>query len=260
MSKLLEVKDVKRDDSIYVCVENNEGIITGCNPRAVLIAAYRFLKELGVAWVRPTDDGEVVNEKKLTDINVKVQEKASYRHRAICIEGSVSYEHVLNMIKWIPRAGLSGYFFQFSRPFHFFDRWYSHTSNPNYEKENVITGCKYNGKIDVTVANTSSAAYESTTSVGGIIGQNFYTVSNCEVTGSIQLSSSFTTPSKITYRVLVGGLVGWNVSDWAEVDETISEDITESIIDERKFMSFIATDVECHVLTKEEYNDILKNN
>lgn len=42
--------------------------------------------------------------------------------------------------------------------------------------------------------------------------------------------------------------------------ETISEDITESIIDERKFMSFIATDVECHVLTKEEYNDILKNN
>lgn len=136
-SELLEVKDVQRDDSIYINVENNEGMITGCNPRSVLIAAYRFLKELGVAWVRPTDDGEVVPEYKITSINVKIKEKASYRHRAICIEGSVSYEHVLNMIKWIPRAGMSGYFFQFSRPFHFFDRWYAHTSNPNYENENV---------------------------------------------------------------------------------------------------------------------------
>ena len=59
---LLEVPDAFLDDSIYVNVENSEGVITGCNPRAVLIAAYRFLKELGVAWIRPADDGEVVPE------------------------------------------------------------------------------------------------------------------------------------------------------------------------------------------------------
>ena len=47
-SKLLEVRDTKRDDSIYIDVENSAGIITGCNPRSVLIAAYRFLKELGL--------------------------------------------------------------------------------------------------------------------------------------------------------------------------------------------------------------------
>lgn len=149
-SKLLEVNDKKREDSIYIGVENNAGIITGCNPRAVLIAAYRFLKELGVAWVRPTDDGEVVPEYKIININVNVQEKASYRHRAICIEGSVSYEHVLNMIKWIPRAGMSGYFFQFSRPFHFFDRWYKHTSNPNYDSENITRA-----DVDAIVSNLS---------------------------------------------------------------------------------------------------------
>ena len=87
--------------------------------------------------------------------------------------------------------------------------------NSNYEKENVIDACKFNGKIDVMVANTSTAAYESTTCVGGVIGQNFYTVSNCEVSGTIELLSEFTTPSKLTYRVYCGGLVGWNVSDSA---------------------------------------------
>ena len=119
--KLLEVEDNFLDDSIYINVENSAGIITGCNPRAVLIAAYRFLKELGVAWIRPADDGEVVPEYAIKRLDVFVQEKASYRHRAICIEGAVSYEHVLEMLKWIPRAGMSGYYFQFLRPFTFFE-------------------------------------------------------------------------------------------------------------------------------------------
>ena len=40
--------------------------------------------------------------------------------------------------------------------------------------------------------------------------------------------------------------------------ETIEEDITESTIDDYKFMSFTCTDVECHVLTKESYKEIMK--
>lgn len=136
-SFLLPVDDKKLDDSIYVNVENNSGIITGCNPRAVLIAAYRFLKELGISWVRPTDDGEIVPQYRITSINVKVQEKASYRHRAICIEGDVSYEHVFDMIKWIPRVGMSGYFFQFFIPFRFMDRWYTHYANEFIEPDCV---------------------------------------------------------------------------------------------------------------------------
>lgn len=135
--RLLPVDNKKLDDSIYIKVENNEGIITGCNPRAVLIAVYRFLRELGVAWVRPTDDGEIIPDYKITSLNVEVQEKASYRHRAICIEGDVSYEHILNMIKWIPRVGMSGYFFQFFIPFRFMDRWYTHYDNEYLEGETV---------------------------------------------------------------------------------------------------------------------------
>ncbi|MBQ2890672.1 MAG: hypothetical protein IJE44_03390, partial [Clostridia bacterium] len=137
-ANLLDVKDSFLDDSIYINVENIEGIITGCNPRAVLIAAYRFLKELGISWVRASDDGEIVPEYEIKRLDAYVQEKASYRHRAVCIEGSVSFEHVLEMIKWIPRAGMSGYYFQFLRPFTFFERWYTHeSSNGFFENENV---------------------------------------------------------------------------------------------------------------------------
>ena len=136
-SKIPVTTDKKLDDAIYISVENNAGIITGCNPRAVLIAAYRFLREVGVAWVRPTDDGEVIPSFKIDSLNVSVAEKASYRHRAICIEGATSYEHVLNMIKWIPRVGMSGYFFQFFRPTHFFRIWYDHTYNPYCTPENI---------------------------------------------------------------------------------------------------------------------------
>lgn len=136
-SLLLPVEDKKLDDSILIDIENGAGILTGSNPRAVLIAAYRLLRELGVAWIRPTDDGEIIPHYTVSDITVSVKEKASYRHRAICIEGATSYEHVLNMLKWIPRVGMSGYFFQFPRPFTFFDRWYSHEANPLLANENV---------------------------------------------------------------------------------------------------------------------------
>ncbi len=134
---LLPVEDKKLDDSILIDIQGAAGVITGSNPRAVLIAAYRLLREMGIAWIRPTDDGEVIPQYTVTDITVSVKEKASYRHRAVCIEGAVSFEHVLNMIKWIPRAGMSGYFFQFPRPFTFFDRWYAHEGNPLYPAEGV---------------------------------------------------------------------------------------------------------------------------
>lgn len=137
-SLLISVDDKRQDDSIYINVRNNSGIITGCNPRSVLIAVYRFLRELGVAWVRPTDDGEIVPEYKITDISVDVKEKASYRHRAICIEGEVGYEHVLEMIKWIPRIGMSGYFFQFFIPWRFMDKWYNVTNHENVTRADVM--------------------------------------------------------------------------------------------------------------------------
>ena len=69
--------------------------------------------------------------------NVKVVETPSYRHRGVCIEGAVSYEHVRDMVDWLPKLGFNGYFIQFREAHTFFDRWYAHTLNPNTTGETL---------------------------------------------------------------------------------------------------------------------------
>jgi hypothetical protein len=36
----------------------------------------------------------------------------------------------MNMVDWLPKAGMNSYFNQFSTPFTFFDHWYKHKNNP----------------------------------------------------------------------------------------------------------------------------------
>src|SRR5690606_15198103 len=55
-----KVQDPQRDDAIVIKVDNRQGIIAGANPRATLIAVYRYLTELGCRWVRPGADGELI--------------------------------------------------------------------------------------------------------------------------------------------------------------------------------------------------------
>lgn len=114
-------------DEIRIAVENGSGILTGSSERAVLIAGYRFLQELGCAFLHPGETGEIIPLCKLEkkDLCVQLQEQASYRHRSMCIEGSVSYEHVYNMIDWLPKVGMCGYFMQFHIPSTFFKRFYN---------------------------------------------------------------------------------------------------------------------------------------
>ena len=35
-------------------------MVAGANPRSVVLAAYRYLTELGCRWVRPGADGEYI--------------------------------------------------------------------------------------------------------------------------------------------------------------------------------------------------------
>ncbi|MBR2930605.1 MAG: DUF4838 domain-containing protein [Clostridia bacterium] len=125
-------------DSIDIKVEGGSGYIKGANPRAVLIAAYRFLYELGCRWTYPGVGGEHIPMRKLDaeEINVEVRETPSRRYRGICIEGAVSEQNVRDMIEFIPRVGMNSYFFQFFRPTIFFNRWYGHTGNPTLEGKN----------------------------------------------------------------------------------------------------------------------------
>lgn len=129
------VDNPELDDAIRIDVTAGNGTIEGSNPRSVLIAAYRFLQEAGCRWIRPGEDGEKIFPNRLDALTVRLEEKASYRHRGICIEGACSYQHVRQMIEWMPKAGLNSYFHQFMVPHTFFDQWYSHRSNPEMEPQ-----------------------------------------------------------------------------------------------------------------------------
>ncbi len=122
-------------DAIRIDVKNGVGVITGSGNRAVLLAAYRFANELGCSFLRPGRGGEIIPRKPLTKalLTVSVAETASYRHRGVCIEGAVSYEHVANMIDFLPKVGMNSYFVQFQTPGSFFKRYYNENPNPDLQ-------------------------------------------------------------------------------------------------------------------------------
>ena len=110
-------------------------MIAGSNPRSVLLGVYRFLRELGCRWLRPGKYGEIIPQKDAGSLSVHVSDAVSYRHRGVCIEGSCFFTHVQNMIEWLPKVGMNGYFNQFSTPFAFFDYWYRHKNNPHMKAQ-----------------------------------------------------------------------------------------------------------------------------
>jgi hypothetical protein len=127
---LPKVEDNRLDDAYVIDVSNGKGVIAGTNGRSVLMGVYRFLRELGCKWPVAGKSGEIIPKRKdLERTTISICDKPSYRHRGVCIEGSCSYEHVMNMIDWMPKVGLNAYYNQFATPFAFFDHWYMHKNN-----------------------------------------------------------------------------------------------------------------------------------
>ena len=123
------VDNPKLDDAYHIDVIGGVGAIRGSNPRSVLFGVYRYLRELGCTWVRPGADGEFIPTRTIENTEIHVNESASYRHRGVCIEGSVAYQHVSDMIDWLPKVGMNAYFNQFNNPVTFYNRWYEHRSS-----------------------------------------------------------------------------------------------------------------------------------
>ncbi|MBC7286648.1 MAG: DUF4838 domain-containing protein, partial [Armatimonadetes bacterium] len=124
------VAEPRWDDEILLDVGPRGGIVAGSNPRSILLAAYRYLTELGCRWLRPGKAGELIPTIAGPLPEVHIHERPSYRYRGVCIEGAVSYEHVRDMIDWLPKVGMNTYFIQFREAYNFFQRWYSHEYNP----------------------------------------------------------------------------------------------------------------------------------
>jgi len=135
LSEQISVIESQFDDCLYIRISSGNGIISGINPRSILLSVYRFLTELGCRWVRPGSDGEIIPKISIKKLTVNLVEKPSYRHRGICIEGANSIENILDIIDWLPKVGYNAYFIQFREAYTFFERWYSHRNNTSKKAE-----------------------------------------------------------------------------------------------------------------------------
>jgi hypothetical protein len=108
----LGIEDAVLDDEIYINITEGKGIISGINPRSVLLAVYRMLFEAGCRWIRPGKSGENIPTLSLIKINVNIHEKPSYRHRGIDFGGAKNQKDVLELIRWMPKLGFNSVFFE----------------------------------------------------------------------------------------------------------------------------------------------------
>ena len=132
-----KVEDPFFDDAFQISISSAKGYIAGSNERSVLLGVYRLFEKWGVRWVRPGKNGTYYPE-SCSAQDVKLFEKASKRHRTMCIEGALTLQNVLDMIEWIPKLGFNSYFIQFDNSHAFFDNFYSRKNNPTKEPE-VLT-------------------------------------------------------------------------------------------------------------------------
>ena len=145
----IQVEDAFFDDGYEINIKDKKGYIAGTNERSILFGVYRLLTEWGATFVRPGKDGTVY-PKTCSAKDIFISEKASRRHRTMCIEGAVSIENVLDMIEWLPKVGFNSYYIQFSLPHVFFDRWYSHMRNP-YKKAEVHDEAKTSEYMEIMI-------------------------------------------------------------------------------------------------------------
>ena len=129
-----KVEDPFWDDGYVIDIHNIKGFIAGSNERSVLFGVYRTLEEWGMCWGRPGQKGDHFQENPESP-DLEINEKAYLRYRTMCIEGAISFENVLDMVDYIAKVGMNGYFVQFENAYQFFKHWYEHTRNPFKEPE-----------------------------------------------------------------------------------------------------------------------------
>lgn len=125
------VPDVRRDDAIRIEVAERRGFIAGANPRAALIAVYRYLTELGCRWVRPGRENEQFpSVRDPLARAVRVTETPAARHRGVSIEGACSNEHVTDLVDWMPKVGMNTGMIEYTNAFIYYNNWYSRRQDP----------------------------------------------------------------------------------------------------------------------------------
>lgn len=139
---VLGIKDNSMDiDTIEINFSEGKGEIYANGDVGLLIAVYRYLEHLGVRYLRPGRENEIIPHLSIEEFKqeVHISESASFRHRGVCIEGADSFDNLKNFIDWLPKVGFNSFFIQFENPYSFFKRWYEHEFNPYLESEEFST-------------------------------------------------------------------------------------------------------------------------
>ncbi len=132
-----EAKDIELDDILHIDTTDNAGIIAGSNPRSVLMAVYRFLRENGCRWLYPGIDGEYIPMQ--TVHGVKFHKIADMRYRGWCNEGSESQQCMIETIEFAPKIGLNVYMIEFFYPYFYYNAYYSHINNEKNRLPEPVT-------------------------------------------------------------------------------------------------------------------------
>jgi len=122
-----EAEDPVLDDVIHVDVLPEGGILAGSNPRSVLFAVYRLLRENGCRWLYPGVDGEYVPVKDIAA--TKYHKMADHRFRGHCNEGAESQQCMLETIDFYAKQELNVYMIEFDIPCTYYDKYYDHSFN-----------------------------------------------------------------------------------------------------------------------------------
>ena len=122
-----EAEDPFLDDVIHVDCGEQGGILAGSNPRSVLFAVYRFLRENGCRWLYPGVDGDHVPMKDIEP--VKYHKMADHRFRGFCNEGSESQTCMLECADYYAKLEMNVYMLEWFVPNNYYNHYYKHTHN-----------------------------------------------------------------------------------------------------------------------------------
>jgi hypothetical protein len=110
-----EAEDPVLDDVIHVETDAEGGILAGSNPRSVLFAVYRMLRENGCRWLYPGVDGEYIPVKNIGPI--RYHKLADHRFRGHCNEGAECQQSMLETIDFFAKQELNVYMLEFDIPY-----------------------------------------------------------------------------------------------------------------------------------------------
>lgn len=132
-----EAIDRVLDDVVHIDTDSHGGILAGSNPRSVLFAVYRLLKENGCRFLYPGIDGEYIPVTPIAPTTW--HHMADHRFRGQCNEGAESQQCMIDTIDFYAKLEMNSYMLEFDIPYFYYDRYYNHEFNQNNRPPERLT-------------------------------------------------------------------------------------------------------------------------